>query len=96
MCVLRDELVRADEMSMEVPASSFYRYKEGWSTCTGIRSRRLHLESGVSSGRLLLEVHCCALESVAPGVAVILGTSLALRGSRQRPGDSCGRHGGCC
>jgi len=89
VCVLRDELVRADEMSMEVPASSFYRYKEGWSTCTGIRSRRLHLESGVSSGRLLLEVHCCALESVAPGVVVVLGGSLALWGLCRRPGDFC-------
>ena len=33
---------------------------------------------------------------MAPGVAVVLGGSLVLRGSRRSPGVSCGRRGGCC
>ena len=48
-----------------------------------IRSRRLLPESGRCSGRLLLKVHCGALESMTPGVAVVLRNSLALRGSRR-------------
>jgi len=59
-----------------------------------IRSRRLLPESGMNSGRPLLEVHCGALESVVPGVAVVLGGSLVFQRSRWRPGDSCGRRGG--
>ena len=46
-----------------------------------IRSCRLLPESGVSSGRLLSEVHYYALESVAPGVAVFRGSPLVFRGS---------------
>ena len=61
-----------------------------------IRSRRLLPESWGYSGRLLLKVHCGALESMAPSVAVVLGSSLALRGLRRRPGDSCGHRGGYC
>jgi len=61
-----------------------------------IRSRLLLPKSGMNSGRPLLEVHCGALESVAPGVAVVLRGSLVLQRSRRRPGDSCGRRGGCC
>ena len=44
----------------------------------------------------LLKVHCGALGSMALGVAVILGSPLALRRSRRCPGDSCGRRGGRC
>ena len=61
-----------------------------------IRSRLLLPKSGMNSGRPLLEVHCGALESVAPGVAVVLRGSLVLQRSRRRPGDSCGRRGGYC
>ena len=60
-----------------------------------IRSRRLLPESGVCSGRLLLEVHCGVLESMVPGMAVVLGSLLALRRSRWCPGDSCVRRGDC-
>ena len=35
-------------------------------------------ESGVCSGYLLWKVHCSALESMAPGVAVVLGDILGL------------------
>ena len=59
--------------------SSFYRHKEGWSTCTeNLRSHLLLPESGVCSSRQLLKVHCVALESKAPGVAVVLGVVLGL------------------
>ena len=61
-----------------------------------IRSRRLLPESGVCSGRSLLEVHCGVLESVAPGMAVVMGGSLVLQRSRRRPSDSYGCRGGCC
>jgi len=43
--------VNDDEIVKIEPASSFYRHKEGRSTCTGGgRSRRLLPESGVRSG----------------------------------------------
>ena len=61
-----------------VPASPFYRHKEGQSSCTGRSNRRLLPESGVCSGYLLWKVHCGTLESEAPGVAVVLGNILGL------------------
>ena len=61
-----------------------------------IRSCRLLPKSGVCSGRLRLEVNCGVLESRAPGVAVILGSPLALQRSHRHPGDSCGHRGGRC
>ena len=61
-----------------------------------IRSRCLLPESVMCGGWPLLKVHCGALESVAPGMAVVLGGSLVLRVSRRRPGGSCGRHGCRC
>ena len=77
-------------MKMKVPASSFYRHKEGRSTCTGRSQKSSSSPQIGGSGRSLLKVHCGALESMAPGVAVVLRSSLALRGSRRRPDDSCG------
>ena len=61
-----------------------------------IRSRRLLPKSGVCSGRLLLEVNCGVLESMVSGMAVILGSLLALRRSRRCPGSPSGQCGGCC
>ena len=53
-------------------------------------------KSGVSSGYLLWEVHCFALEIRAPSVQVSWVSSLALRILRQRPCSSSGRRGRCC
>ena len=53
-------------------------------------------ESWECSSRLLQKVHCRALESMASGVAVVLRSFLALRGSHRHPGDSCGHRGDCC
>ena len=87
----------SERMEMKASASSFYRHKEGRSTCTGnLRSRHLLPESVVCSGQLLWNVHCGELESTAPGMAVDLGSSLALRGLRWCSGDSCRRCGVLC
>ena len=79
-------------MGGKKPASPFYRHKEGRSTCTGRSEVVVFSPNRGCSDRLLLEVHCGVLESMVPGMAVVLGSLLALRRSRWCPGCSCGRY----
>jgi hypothetical protein len=76
------------------PASSFYRHKEGWCTCTGSRgSRRLLPESQECSGRALWKVHCGVWRLAWPSS---WASSWALRRSRRCPCSSSRWCGRCC
>jgi len=72
------------------PASSFYRHKKGRSTCTG-RSRKSSSSPRIGGVQWMRTVES-TLWGMATGGTVALRSSVASRGLRRRPDDSCGRY----